>query len=317
MLTSNIATRQTSCVVAWGEVETSAIHAPGITATRWFRTAAAIFFVFLWGSAFVPSKIGVLASSPMWFLVVRFAVSGAVALAIAVASGAPWPRGRRAWTLIVLLGVLANAMYLGFTYEALRHLAAGVGSVVTSTNPLILALAAPVFLGEPLTKWKSVGLLLGFAGVLAIMIERSGSGTARPSDVALVFIATFASVASTIVFKKFLVEMDVRMTTALQLFAASLAVLPFAIAFEGAPHATWGFPIVASFVYLVVALSVGGSLLWFWLLEQGEASRVTAYYFLSPVFGLLVASFFGEPLSIRDLGGLAAIAVGIAIVQRA
>jgi drug/metabolite transporter (DMT)-like permease len=277
---------------------------------------AAIVFVALWGSAFVPSKIGVLASSPLWFLVIRFAASGALALTIALAAGAPWPRGRRAWGLIVALGVLANAAYLGFTYEALRHLAAGVGSVVTSTNPLLLALLAPAFLGERLTRWKAVGLLLGFGGVVAIMIERSGTGTAQPGDVALVFVAVVASVASTIVFKKFLVEMDVRMTTALQLFAASVVLLPLAVVLEGAPHATWGLPIVASFVYLVAIMSVGGSLLWFWLLEKGEASRVTAYYFLSPVFGLLIASFFGEPLSIRDLGGLAAIAVGIAIVQR-
>ena len=285
-------------------------------AAPWFRNAAAIFFVFLWGSAFVPSKIGVLASSPLWFLVVRFVVSGVLALAIALAAGAPWPRGRRAWTLILLLGVLANAMYLGFTYEALRHLAAGIGSVVTSTNPLVLALLAPAFLGEPLTRWKSAGLLLGFAGVAAIMLARSGTGTAQPRDVALVMIAVLASVASTIVFKKFLVEMDLRMTTALQLLAASLAVLPFAIALEGAPHVTWGVPVVVAFVYLVLMLSVGGSLLWFWLLEQGEASRVSAFYFLSPVFGLVIASFFGEPLSIRDLGGLVAIALGIAIVQR-
>ena len=162
-------------------METKTDQAGGITATRWFRTAAAIFFVFLWGSAFVPSKIGVLASSPMWFLVVRFGASGAVALAIALALGAPWPRGRRAWTLILLLGILANAMYLGFTYEALRHLAAGVGSVVTSTNPLLLALVAPAFLGERLTRWKAVGLLLGFGGVVWMMYERSGSGTARPA----------------------------------------------------------------------------------------------------------------------------------------
>src|SRR5580704_10085259 len=201
-----------------GSMAASAERHAGVTAARWFRTAAAIFFVFLWGSAFVPSKIGVLASSPLWFLVARFAVSGAVALGIALALGAPWPRGRRAWTLILLLGVLANAMYLGFTYEALRHLAAGVGSVVTSTNPLVLALFAPAFLGEPLTRWKSAGLLLGFAGVAAIMLERSGTGTAQPGDVALVMIAVLSSVASTIVFKKFLVEMDVRMTTALQLF---------------------------------------------------------------------------------------------------
>jgi drug/metabolite transporter (DMT)-like permease len=64
-------------------------------------------------------------------------------------------------------------------------------------------------------------------------------------------------------------------------------------------------------------MSVGASLLWFWLLEQGEASRVTAFYYLSPVFGLLIAAAFGEPLTIRDLGGLVAIACGIAIVQRA
>jgi drug/metabolite transporter (DMT)-like permease len=216
----------------------------------------------------------------------------------------------------VTLGVLANAIYLGFTYEALRHLAAGIGSVVTSTNPLFLALVAPALLGERLTAKKSAGLLLGFAGVLWIMWERSGSGTAEPHDVALVFIAVLASVASTIVYKRFLVELDVRMTTALQLCAASIALLPFAIVMEGAPHATWGISIVTSFVYLVAVMSVGASLLWFWLLEKGEASRVTAYYFLSPVFGLLIASFFGEPLSIHDLGGLIAIAVGIAIVQR-
>lgn len=297
-------------------VETSATPEPRITATRWFRTAAAIFFVFLWGSAFVPSKIGVLASSPLWFLVLRFAVSGLLALAIALAGGAPWPRGRRAWTLVLLLGILANAMYLGFNYEALRHLAAGVGAVVSSTNPLVLALAAPFFLNEPLTRWKAAGMLLGFAGVVAIMVERSGSGTAQPRDVALALLAVLASAASTIVFKKFLVEMDVRMTTALQLCAASVVLLPLAILLEGTPHATWGVPLVASFVYLVAVMSVGGSLIWFWLLEQGEASRVSAYYFLSPVFGLLIASFFGEPLSIRDAGGLLAIAAGIAIVQR-
>jgi drug/metabolite transporter (DMT)-like permease len=287
-----------------------------VTAARWFRTGAAIFFVLLWGSAFVPSKIGVLASSPLWFLVVRFAVSGALALAIALSLGSPWPRGRRAWGLIVALGVLANALYLGCTYEALRHLAAGIGSVVTSTNPLLLALVAPALLGEKLTLKKGIGLLLGFGGVLAIMLARTGTGTAEPRDVALCFLGVCGSVASTVVFKKFLVDLDVRMTTALQLLAASLAVLPFAILTEGAPHVTWGVPIVVSFVYLVAVMSIGASLLWFWLLETGEASRVTAYYFLSPVFGLVIASFFGELLAVRDLGGLVAIAAGIALVQR-
>jgi drug/metabolite transporter (DMT)-like permease len=288
-----------------------------VTGTRWFRTAAAIFYVALWGSAFVPSKIGVLASSPLWFLVARFGVSGALALGIAFAAGSRPPRERRAWLAVVLLGVFANAVYLGCTYEALRHLAAGVGAVVSSTNPLLLALVAPYALHEALTRRKALGLALGFAGVVWIMLARTGTGTAEPRDVALAFVGVAGSVASTIVFKRMLVQLDLRMTTGLQLIAASLAVLPFAIASEGAPHATWSVALVVSFGYLVVVMSVGASLLWFWLLEAGEASRVTAFYFLTPVFGLVIAAFFGEPLTFRDLGGLAAIAVGIAIVQRA
>ena len=226
------------------------------------------------------------------------------------------PTTRRAWLATILLGVLTNAIYLGSNYEALRHLAAGVGAVVTSTNPLLLALVAPFALGEPLTRNKIAGTVLGFGGVVAIMLERSGTGTAAPADAGLAFCGVVAAVASTIVFKRFLVKLDLPMTMALQLLAAALAVLPFAIVLEGVPHAQLGSPLLVSFVYLVVVMSIGGSLLWFWLLEHGEASRVSAYYYLSPVFGLLVASLFGEPLTWRDLGGLVAIALGIAIVQR-
>jgi drug/metabolite transporter (DMT)-like permease len=287
-----------------------------VTATRWFRTSAAIFFVALWGSAFVPSKIGVLDSSPLWFLVARFAISGAITLVIALASGSRFPTDRRSWVAVILLGVLTNAIYLGLNYEALRHLAAGVGAVVSSTNPLLLALLAPYFLREPLTRRKVLGLVLGFAGVLAIMLGRMGTGTAQPRDVAFAVLGNLGSVASTIVFKRLLVKLDLRMTTALQLLAACIAILPFAIVFDGTPHAHWGAPLIVSFAYVVVVMSVGASLLWFWLLEQGEASRVTAFYFLSPVFGLGIAAIFGEALTVRDLAGLIAIACGIAIVQR-
>ncbi len=265
----------------------------------------------------MPSKIGVHESSPLWFLVVRFAVSGIITLVIALAAGSRFPTERRAWLAVVLLGVLTNALYLGCNYEALRHLAAGVGAVVTSTNPLLLALAAPYFLREPLTRRKALGLGLGFAGVLAIMFGRMGTGTAEPRDVLLSLLGTLGSVASTIVFKRMLVQLDLRMTTALQLLAACVAVIPFAIVLDGTPHASWSPALIISFVYVVLVMSIGGSLLWFWLLEQGEASRVTAFYYLSPVFGLGIAALFGEPLSIRDLGGLVAIAGGIAIVQRA
>jgi probable blue pigment (indigoidine) exporter len=284
---------------------------------RALGVAAALFYVFLWASAYVPSKIGALGSPPLWFLVVRFALAGVIALALALAMGARLPRTAREWAATALLGVLGNAVYLGFTYVALRHLASGVGAIVASTNPLVLALLAPWLLAEPLTRGKVAGMVLGFGGVIAIVLARLGSGTANPADIGLAFAGVLGSVASTVVFKKWCGGLDLRAVTGLQLLAASLILLPFALVFEGGPRADLSPAFVASFVYVVLVMSVGASLLWFWLLTHGEASRVSAYYFLTPVFGLaLAALLLREPVGVRDLGGLIAIALGISLVQR-
>jgi drug/metabolite transporter (DMT)-like permease len=279
--------------------------------------AAALLYIVLWSSAFVPSKIGVLGSSPLWFLVVRFAVSGVIALGIALALGARLPRTRRGWISVAVLGILGNAVYLGCTYEALRHMSAGVGAIVTSTNPIVLAIIAPWALREPLTRNKIIGMILGFGGVVAIMIVRTGSGTANVSDTGLAFLGVLGSVAATIVFKRWCGDLDLRAVSGLQLLAAGIVLLPLAVVFEGAPHAIWSTQFVVSFWYVVLVMSVGASLLWFWLLTHGEASRVTAYYFLTPVFGLVIAAIvLHEPVSWRDAGGLLGIALGIALVQR-
>jgi drug/metabolite transporter (DMT)-like permease len=284
---------------------------------RSLGVAGALFYIFLWASAFVPSKTGVLDSSPLWFLVVRFMLSGLLALGVARALGATFPRRRQDWIAIVVLGVLGNAIYLGCTYEALRHLAAGVGAIVASTNPLVLALVAPWLLREPLTPPKIAGMLLGFGGVVWIMIVRTGTGTANPPEVALAFTGVLASVASTIVFKRWCADLDLRAVNAVQLFAAGVVLLPLAIVLEGTPHAHWTWQLITSFWYVVLVMSLGASLLWFWLLSHGEASRVSAYYFLTPVFGLgLAALLLHEPVGLRDVGGLIAISLGIVLVQR-
>jgi probable blue pigment (indigoidine) exporter len=284
---------------------------------RALGVAGALFYIFLWASAFVPSKIGVLGTSPLWFLVVRFTVAGLLALIVARALGARLPRTRKDWIAVAVLGILGNAVYLGCTYVALRHLASGVGAIVASTNPLALALVAPWLLREPLTRSKIAGMLLGFGGVVWIMGVRAGSGSADAGDVAIALAGVLGSVASTIVFKRWCADLDLRAVNALQLFTAGFVLLPLALAFEGKPHAIWSWQLIASFWYVVLVMSLGASLLWFWLLTHGEASRVSAYYFLTPVFGLaLAALLLHEPVGVRDIGGLIAIALGISLVQR-
>ena len=142
-------------------------------------TAAAILYVFLWATAFVPSRVLARGAPPLWILTIRFAIAGGILLAGAAALRLRIPRDLRTWIRLFALGLGANALYLGLTYLALRRLSAGMGSIIASTNPLILALLAPWLLREPLTARKLIGLLLGFGGVVLAMHARAGSQTAR------------------------------------------------------------------------------------------------------------------------------------------
>jgi drug/metabolite transporter (DMT)-like permease len=279
-------------------------------------TALALLYVFLWSSAFVPSRIVAALGQPLWVLAVRFLLAVAIQVGLALALARPFPRSRASWTSLAAYGLLANAGYLGLTYEALQHLSAGMGSIVASTNPLVLALVAPMLLSEALTARKLVGLLFGFCGVLISMAARSGSQTARPVDVGMAFGGVLALVGSTIVFKRLRIREDLVAANAVQLGASAILLIPVAWAIEGRPHLPLTASLVWSLAYLVLVLSVGASFVWFWLLRHGEASRVSAYYFLTPIFGLaLGALLLHERVTWADALGLASVVLGISLVQ--
>jgi drug/metabolite transporter (DMT)-like permease len=278
---------------------------------------AAILYVFLWASAFVPSRVLARGAPPLGILAIRFLLAGGILLTIAAALRLRIPRDGRTWLRLLMLGLGGNALYLGLTYVALRHLSAGMGSIIASTNPLILALVAPWLLGEPLTKRKLIGLLLGFGGVVLAMHARAGSQAARLQDVLLALGGVLALVSSTILYKRMDERPHPLVLNGGQLLCAGVALVPASLALEGVPHVAWTAPVAWSLAYLILVLSVGASMLWFWILQHGEASRVSAFYFLTPAFGLLLgAILLGEQLTPMDGASLVVIATGLWLAAR-
>lgn len=275
-------------------------------------TASAILYVFLWSAAFVPSRVLSRATPPLSILWIRFMIAGGLLLLGAVIARLPFPRDRATWLSIALVGIAGNCGYLGATYLAMRHLSAGMGAIIASTNPLLLALLAPRLLGEPLTRRKLLGLVLGFSGVVIAMQARAGTQSARPQDVLLALFGVFASVVSTILYKRIRTHPHPVVTNALQLSCAGVFMLPVALVVDGPPRIAWTPAVVGSLAFLVLVLSIGASMLWFWILRHGEASRVSAFYFLTPVFGLLLgALLLAEHLTPLDGLGLAVICAGL------
>src|SRR5207245_1777704 len=57
----------------------------------------AILYIFLWASAFVPSKILAIEAQPLWMLVIRFLAAGLVLYTLGFAMRRPLPTAAKGW----------------------------------------------------------------------------------------------------------------------------------------------------------------------------------------------------------------------------
>jgi drug/metabolite transporter (DMT)-like permease len=240
-----------------------------------------------------------------------------VLLAYAAARGRRMPRSFAAWRTIIALGLLNYALYLGLTAVALRHLSAGMGAVLASTNPLMLAIVAPWFLRERLTVMKMVGLLTSFGGVMWVMASRLGEDD-HLAAMALVILSIAFLVAGTITFKRLSDPGDLVVLNAGQLLTAGVALAIPSLLWEPIASVRFTPSFLGSQLFLIVGVSWIGMMTWFWLLTHGDATRASAWFFLNPILGLFLgALLLGEPLHVQDFAGSLAVALGIYVVQRA
>jgi probable blue pigment (indigoidine) exporter len=281
--------------------------------------ALVLLYIFLWSSGFAPSRVVLREVPALWVLGTRLIIAGSILLAVAKVRGLEMPRTRVQWGTAVAVGVLVNVVYLGLLYVALHDLSSGMAAIIASTNPLVLALVAPALLRETPQRGTILGIIIGFGGVAYTMWSRIGNALESPRSIAVAFVSVLGLVASTVVYKR--AEYPPRMVmaaTGVQLLVGSALLLPAAAIVNGAPAIPHSVGPWLSFAYLTLVMSVGASLLWFWLLAHGDATRLSAFYFLVPVFGLVIGHLLlGEVVTQRDAFGAIAIAVGISLAQRA
>lgn len=278
--------------------------------------ALAVLFSALWAGAFVGVKVALTSSPPLFLMAFRFLIAGLLLLGWARVRGRRLPASWAEWRPLVVLGLLNNACYLGIMSLALRHVSAGMGAVLASTNPLMLAGAAWWFLGERLGWARAGGLTVSFAAVVWIMRRRMGASD-RPEWMVAVLVGIGFLVAGTILFKRLQPRQDLVVVNGAQLLAAGLALLGPSALLEPIWTVRFTPAFLGAQAFLILGVSCVGMGIWFWLLSRGDASRASAYFFLNPVLGLFLgALLLGEPLHAQDFAGSLAVGLGIYLVQR-
>jgi len=219
----------------------------------------------------------------------------------------------------VFIGVFTQGGYLGGVFWAIYYgMPAGIAALITALQPLLTAMLAGIILGEK-TGWKHwTGLMLGLIGVGLVVWPKLSFASIgiTPVTLGVTFMATMSITLGSILQKKFLAIIDLRVGNALQFAGGGVAVFAVALMSENF-NIVWNGDVVFAMVWLVFVLSLGAVSMLFLMIRHGEVSKVSSLFFLVPAVTAVFAYFlFDEKLGLIQLVGMVVCSAGVLLVTR-
>ena len=272
------------------------------------------YFVAVWGSGYLATKVGLHYAAPFTLLTLRFAFGLAVLALLAAVWKPAWPKTRAEVGHLAVAGLLMHAVQLGGShYAQYLGMSAGVVAVILSSQPLFTAIAASLLMNERIQPGQWAGVFIGLAGVALVVWHRIDVREITPGGLAATLIAVAGVTAATLYQRRFSPHADLKAAAVIQ-FAVSLAVLaPLALAVEGL-RVEWAWSLAAAIFFLVIFASIIGVSVLNYLMRHGEATRVASMMYLPPVFAVVLElALFRVVPSALTLGGMALACAGVAM----
>lgn len=277
-----------------------------------------IILTLLWGFNYPAIKYSNRGISPVFASTLRSIIASICGLIYCLR------KGERVFHTDIMLfhGFMVGLMFgLEFAciYFGLLYTDAARSVLFVYTSPFVVAVGAHLFLrGDRLNFLKTLGLVLAFMGIFVVFGGRPK--TAKPTmligDI-LEIAAGFLWGATTLYIKKFMAERVHPINTFLyQLFFSIPILLIVSILLE--PKWIYGVDpyIVASLFYQSVIVAFISYLIWFKLIHEYSVSRLSAFTFFTPIFGVLFGILFlNEEFTSSLMVGLPLVSMGIFLVN--
>ncbi len=267
----------------------------------------------LWGGSFLFIRVAVPALGPFVLMELRVGLAVVALTLYAVAVGR-LSKLRARWREFLIIGTVNTAIPFSLIAAAEIYLTASLAAILNSTTVLFTALVAALWMGDPLTRRKVVGVILGIVGVAVLVgwdpIELSG---VILLSVGAMLAASLSYALGAVYIKRTFKGIPPISMSLGQLTGGAIILLPLAAA--SLPGERPSAAVTLCVLGLALLSTAVAYLLYFRLIENvGPTSTVTVTL-LVPLFGLLFGVLLlDEPFGWGTLAGLAIILSSVTLV---
>ena len=271
----------------------------------------------IWGSTWLFIKLGLEDLPPLTFAGIRFLVASIPLLLLLLARRRFMPRRPRDWGIMVATGIATFSICYGLVFWGENHIPVGLTSVLYTTQPLFgLFLAHVLLRDEPITMRRLGGVLLGIGGVVLLFSHQlSAKDPLALAGMCAILASALAAAVAAVVIKRWGTTIDPIWLACVQMVAGFIPLLVLGVALEGNPFRFHWTPMAwTALLYLSLIGSALPFVLYYWLLQRMEATRVQLIALACPI----VAVFLGwivlhETQSWRTALGATGVLAGLAV----
>jgi drug/metabolite transporter (DMT)-like permease len=270
-----------------------------------------------WGGIFLLNRLALADFPPFTAVLLRLAFAAPLLLALVWAQGAAMPRSLKTWGALAVMGLLNNALPFTLFVWAQQTIASGLASIINALSPVATAIVCHLLTtDEKLTRAKLTGVLLGLAGVIALIGPSTLAGLGKDVVAEVILLLAPLSYAFAGFWGRRFRALPTAVPAAGMVTCSTLMMLPVALMHD---HPWTLTPGAVAWGAVVAQAAVGTALaywLYFRILKTAGATNLLLVTVLMPPIAMLLGTLvLGERFGWSAFLGLALILLGLAAID--
>lgn len=272
------------------------------------------FFVLLYGSGFVATKIGLTYADPYSFLATRFFLTCIILTLVSIVFKLQWPNTFKDLIHTAISGLLIIGVFsIGVFSSIAMGLPAATSSLIISLNPMLVSLLVCFLFQHRISSKQWTLLIIGLTGVFFILMHKINTGSATAIGMSLVGLLGLA--LGSIYQKRFCAQMNIFTGGVIHTATSGLFCL-LLLTITPHTHISWNSDFLAALLWMSVAVSIGALSLLYLLIRQHAIDRVASLFYLMPVSSVILSALLlKENISNSEIIGIIITSLAVFLVN--